>query len=62
MTFPGDNAGDNPMDEEVDWDAVDAEYEAFLQEAYGGKLPTLHELKRDVRLLRQERQQRPECN
>lgn len=56
---PRDQSGE---DDNTDWDELDREYEEFLQEVYGGKLPTLEELARDVRLLRLERQQRPEYN
>ena len=48
--------------DDVDWDEVDREYEAFLQDAYGGHLPTLEEFKRDVLLMRLELRQRPEQN
>lgn len=48
--------------DDTNWDELDREYEEFLQEVYGGKVPTLEELARDVRLLRLERQQRPEYN
>lgn len=44
--------------DDVDWDEMDREYEAFLQDAYGGRLPTLEEFKRDVLLIRLELRQR----
>lgn len=52
----------SPSDDEEDWDALDVEYQEFLQEAYGGKVPTLSEFKRDLALLRHERQQQPQYN
>ena len=52
----------SPPNEEEDWEALDAEYQEFLQEAYGGKVPTLAEFKCDVALLRYECQQQPQYN
>lgn len=43
--------------EDVDWEQVDAECQQLIDELYGGRLPTLAELQRDLDRWMQERQQ-----
>ena len=57
-----DPLDDDDALDDVDWDAVEAEYQQFITEAYDGRLPTLAELVRDITLMRRQLRQRPEAN
>jgi len=44
-------------DENVDWEQVNADCQQLIDELYGGRLPTPDEIRRDLKLWVQERQQ-----